>query len=175
MDLPEAAQKRFWEVLAVYLRPSIDDEGQAVIVKFCSDHELAFEQVAPAIRATRLLFEEAARSAIALDAFASDLSTLLPDDGSAAAALLLPWLEDWLPRLRDQLVRRTIADHGKLVTDTRWRVQRITSSDRGLGIGTSIGVLTFTYAEGAREERISLHMTPEQLNSVRSAVDAMLA
>ena len=101
---------------------------------------------------------------------------LLPGEcGQNAVVLLLPWLDDMLPRLRNDLKRGSVADHGKVVTDTSWRVCRITSSNRGLALDLSMGQLTFDYMEGGTPRRITLDLMPDQLHAVRDAIGAMLA
>lgn len=176
VDLPDAARRDFWRVLGVYLQPELDDAGKEAIVAYCKDHDLGSDDIAPAVRATRFLFQAAARANLAHDELAADLERLLPvADAQEAASLLGPWLEDFLPPLRRALLRETIADHGKLVTGTAWRVDRITSSHRAEGLSQSVAVVTFSYREGEQARRITFHLMPEQLDALRKAADHMLA
>ncbi|MBM4359019.1 MAG: hypothetical protein FJ096_13020 [Deltaproteobacteria bacterium] len=77
--------------------------------------------------------------------------------------------------LRAELIRRTILDHGALLTGTDWRVDRILGSQHGASLDATLGVLTFTYKRGALEERLTMHCEPGALRSLREAIDRMLA
>jgi hypothetical protein len=175
LALPEGARNEFWQVLSAYLKPRLNEEAQHTIVSFCTRHELTTDDLAPIIKATRFLFQETARSGISPQDFALDVSALAPpDEARDLATLMMPWLDDFMPQLRQQVAHQSIADHGKLVVDTHWRLDRVTSSDRGTGETISVAVVTFSYVEGERAERITLHMMPEQLVALRHAADEML-
>ena len=176
LALPDAARQDFWTVLGAYLQPVLDERAQRAIVEYCERHELTSERIAPAVKGSRFLFQEVARSNASPDALLADLQTLLSaDDAEELAKLVMPWLEDFLPKLRANLSRLSIADHGKVVLGTHWRVDRITSSSRAKGLSTSVAVVTFTYQEGERMERVTLHLLPEQVDALRRAADEMLA
>lgn len=175
LDLPDRAREGFWKVLAVYLEPELDEAGKQTIVGYCERFDLTTEQLAPAIRAARFLFDAAATAGTDGEALARDIATLLPEEQAReAAALLVPWFDDLVPRLRRERIERSIGDHGKLVVDTHWRVDRITSSDRAGAVNTSVAVITLSYREGSRTERITLHMLPDQLDALRRAANQML-
>lgn len=176
LSFSEEARKDFWMVLGAYLQPVLDDTAQRTIVDYCERHELTSDRIAPAVKGTRFLFQEAAR----LDKSPSDLIAALEellseDDARELVALLVPWLEDFLPKLRTNLTRRAIADHGKVVVDTQWRVDRIGSSSRGDNLHASVAVVTFTYQDGERTDRVTLHLLPDQVDILRKSADAMLA
>ena len=174
IDLPEAARGEFWQVLGAYLRPELDEEAQATIVDFCTRHEVPAQRIAAPVKATRFLFQAAARAHLAPDDMVADLRTLAPESSDALAALLVPWFDDFSPQLRRRAAEETIADHGKLVVGTQWRIDRITTSQRGRGLSTSVAMVTFRYREGPSEQRITLQFLPETLAELRRAADEML-
>lgn len=174
--LPKAAREDFWIALRAYLRPELDDEAERAITGYCEKHELAPPDVAAPIRATRHLFREGARYGASPEDLAADVTTLVDvEEAQELLGLLLPWYEDLSPLVRRQLVRQTVTDHGRLVTDTRWRLERITSSDRVEGIDTPVAVVTFSYRDGDHERRTTLHFLPDQLAALRDAALEMLA
>ena len=67
------------------------------------------------------------------------------------------------------------ADHGKVVTSSRWRIDIIDRSDRAARMSVPVGVITLNYQEGQQHERITLHLLPDQLNELRRALNSMLA
>ena len=176
LDLPDAAQNDFWQVLAAYLEPTLDERGQATILKYCEQHDLRPEQLAPAVKATRFLIQGAAKHNATAEAFSEDLHTLADDEdtGRRLSALMLPWFEDFLPKLRRNAVHETLLGHGKLVTKSSWRLDRITSSDLADGVATSVALLTFNYREGEQAKRITLQLLPDQVAALRQAAEAML-
>lgn len=176
LALPEKARDEFWVALRAYLRPELDDEAQQAILDYCGKHDLEPTEIAPAVKATRHLFRESARANIGKEELAADVQTLTgEDEGRELLALLLPWFEDFQPKLRAELIRQSVVDHGRLVVDTHWRVERITSSDRGEWLNTTVGVLTFNYVDGPDKRRVTLHFLPDQIAALRDAATEMLA
>lgn len=174
LDLPDKARGEFWQVLAAYLRPELDEMAQATIVDYCTRHELPSPRIAPAVKATRFLFQAAARAHLAPEELGEDLRAVAPESGEALAALLIPWFDDLAPQLRRQCAEESIADHGNLVVGTSWRVDRIVSSQRGRGLSTSVALVTFRYREGNQERRLTLQFLPDALIELRQATDEML-
>lgn len=176
LRLSEAARDEFWVPLRAYLRPELDDTAEQAITSYCDEHDLEPADIAPAIKATRHLFRQSARTNISKEELATDVHTLVgEEDARDLTALLLPWFEDLVPRLRAELVRQAVTDHGRLVVDSHWRLERITSSDRGEWLNTSLAVLTFSYVEGPEQRRVTLHLLPDQLARLRDAANEMLA
>jgi hypothetical protein len=175
LALSTEAQGEFWMVLAAYLQPSLDKAAQTAIVEYCERHELTSEQIAPVVKGVRFLCQEVASSGAPPDDLLADLEALLSaDDAKELAELVVPWLEDFLPKLRDNLALQAVADHGKVVLGTHWRVDRITSSSRAKNMGTSVAVVTFTYQDGDRIDRVTLHLLPDQVDALRKSADEML-
>lgn len=174
LDLPEAARAEFWQVLAAYLKPDLDDEARSTIVGYCTRHDLPSSRIAPAIKAARFLFQAGARAHLQPKELAEDLRALAPASAPTLEALLIPWFDDFAPKLRRQSARESIADHGKLVVGTSWRIDRIVRSKRGREMDTSVALMTFRYLEGDREGRVTLQLLPETIAELREAADEML-
>lgn len=174
LDLPAAARDEFWQVLGAYLKPALDEQAQATIVDYCTRHELPSPRIAPPVKATRFLFQAAARAHLAPEQLEVDLRALAPESADALSRLLLPWYDDFAPQLRRRAAEETIADHGKLVVGTTWRVDRIATSQRGRDLATSVAMVTFRYREGASERRVTLQFLPDALAELRRAADEML-
>lgn len=174
--LPRPARKDFWIPLRAYLRPELDDDAEAAITGYCEKHELTPPDIASPIRATRHLFRQGARHDASPEDLAADVTTLLDiEEAQDLLGLFVPWYEDLVPHLRRLMVRQTVTDHGKLVTGTRWRLEHITSSDRAEGIDMPVAMVTFSYVDGAREQRTTLCFLPDQLAALRDATQEMLS
>lgn len=174
LALPEEAQKEFWQVLGAYLAPDLDEEGQRVIVNYSTRHDVTSPQLSPAVKATRFLFQATARAGLGVDDLREDLEALDEEHAPALIALLAPWFEDFAPRLRAMVAHEAIADHGKLVTSTRWRIDKVVNSDRGRGVSAAVAVVTFRYREGDKDDRITLHLLPDDVAALRDAASEML-
>jgi hypothetical protein len=104
--------------------------------------------------------------------FAEDLGAL-GDDGRLCEALL-PGYDTALKILRREIVLASIADHGKVVERIAWRVDRVDGSNRGDRIDVPLVVLTISYHQGARRDRITLHLAPDALKDLREMCDRLM-
>jgi len=175
LALPAPIRQKFWMVLAPYLAGDTSEEAQRPIFDLCEEHGTDPQSLVGPVRGARFLVSQGARAALDEQRFVEDLSQLT--DSSSLQALIevmLPCFERAAPIFRKEIVARTIADHGRLVRDVNWRVDKIINSEHGDGVNVPVAVLTFRYQEGAREERITLHLLPEQLAKVRTACLDML-
>lgn len=173
--LPEALRQRFWAILEPCLDRDPEGDEQAAIVSLCEAHDVDPAALLEPLRGARFLVHAAARAALTREAFAEDVERLArPGEFRHALGALLPCFEQAMPRLRQRIVARTIADHGKLVEDVSWRVDKIINSEHGDGVNVAVAVLSFRYREGERSERITLHLLPEQLQKLKDACLSIL-
>jgi hypothetical protein len=127
------------------------------------------------IRGTRFLITACARAGIGEKRFIEDLDRLADDSILAELIdVLRPCCERAVPLIRQMIVSQTVAEHGKLVEDSNWRIDNILSSEHGDEINVPVAVLTFRYQEGEKRERITLHLLPEQLAKLKTACDRMI-
>jgi len=176
LALPLAVKERFWDVILPYLHPAPTDEQAARVEALRGEHGLAAEALVGPIRAARFLIVEGARAGLDDDAFVADLSSLSRTvDVREIVGILLPCFRRAAPPLRSEIVARTLADHGKLVSDVHWRVDRILGSERGSALDAAVAVLTFDYRDGARDDRVTMQFMPEQLIQLLRACEEMLA
>lgn len=174
-SLPPPLRERFFDLLAPYLAGVPSDEDQQRLFALCEEHAFDPQRLVGPIRGARFLIQSAARAALDEDAFAKDVARLIESDRVVdALSVLVPCFRRAAPELRRQIALRTIADHGRLVTDVNWRVDKIVNSEHGDGVNVPVAVLTFRYQEGAKEERITVHLLPEQLGKLKSACLEML-
>lgn len=171
LGLPDAVKARFGEIVRPYLHGQPDEEQARALEAICQESDLDPQRLVPAIKAARFLITAAAHTAQSRDGFTEDLARL-DDDPRAIRQLvevLLPTFEAQAPVLRRRSAEQTLADHGKLVEETHWRVDSIVCSDHGDGLNLPVAVVTFVYREGERRERITMQLLPEQLNALKQA------
>jgi hypothetical protein len=168
--LPSPLQARFYELLAPYLAGTPSDEEQQKLFAICEEHGFDAQGLVGPIRGARFLVHNAARAGLDEDAFGQDVARLVEGKlVTQAITLLLPCFRRAAPELRRQIVSRTIADHGRVVTDVSWRVDKIIHSEHGDGVNLPVALLTFRYQDGSRDERVTLHLLPDQLAKLKAA------
>ncbi len=160
--LPPSAQAAFWEVLEPCLAPAPGADADRAIEAFARQHRAVGGLIAEALRGCRFLMYEAARRDLDRLSFAADLGTLLASDVADGQAeslrtVLLSRYDDAKQRLRREIVSRSIADHGRLLTGADWRVDRIAASQHGRAIDAPVALVTFSYREGSEQKRLTFH------------------
>ncbi len=175
LALPDGIRARFWEILEPCLVSDPSTEEQERIFAICGEHQLDPQLLTNPLRGVRFLVNASARAALTKEAVVQDVEQIVRDGQHRhALAVLLPCFEKSLPVLRAQIVARTITEHGTLAEGVHWRVDKIINSEHGDGVNLPVAVLTFRYREGHREERITLHLLPDQLAKLKEACLEML-
>jgi hypothetical protein len=171
--LPDSARRHFWEALGPCLGEVLAPEMEARLDQFCHAHGAAGPDLARAIKACRFLLRSAACIDLPRDLFAHDLDRLEANP-PVLGPILLPGYEAAKARLRAEILRETLADHGKLLEGIDWRLDSLSSSSRGDKLRAPVAVLTFRYQEGGRKGRITLQVMPETLQELQRICDRLL-
>jgi len=174
LDLPPAAFQTLWEVLGLCLGAQIPPAAEARLTEFCQTHGADEGALVAAIKACRFLL----RSAISLDlsraVFAEDLASL-SGDGPQISELLLLGYERAKSLIRAEILHGALADHGKLCEGIDWRVDYLTSSNRGEKLRIPVAMLTVRYREGNRSDRITVQFLPDAIKDLRKICDQILS
>ncbi|NUP14157.1 MAG: hypothetical protein HOW73_49620 [Polyangiaceae bacterium] len=171
-DLPERARERFDEVLTPCLEPTLADDTDRAIESFCRRHDAIGNRVAAALRGARFLIWEAAKNDASAADIESDLSEIVPEHVAAVQAVIGPAYRASRDRIRAELVRRTVSDHGALLVGVDWRLDRIVASQHARNIDSHVAVLTLAYREGSETKRLSIQCDASMLQRLRAACDA---
>jgi hypothetical protein len=176
LDLPAAASRRFWLLLSMALYDELPRDFDEQIERFAREQDVDVESVAGAVRAHRFLLREAGRRNVSKADYAADLAAVAGDPGRAERlkALMLPGFELAMERVKQEIIGAGVADHGKVLTDVKWRVDAMLASDRGSAEQRRIGMLTLIYREGRREERVTLQVQPDGLKALYEACKGMI-
>jgi hypothetical protein len=174
LTLPEPAREHLWQILGPSLADPVPAQVEADVERFCVTHDVDREQLGYTIRACRFLIREAASLDLPKDAFAADLA-FLSSEAEAIGALLLPRFESAKAFVRREMLRNTIADHGKLLESVSYRVDAPSSSNRSKRLSGRVVSLTLGYREGDRRERVTLQVLPEALAELKKICDQLLS
>jgi hypothetical protein len=176
LDLPEGTVRTFWFLLSLALHDDPPDDLKQHIERSSKEHDVEPDLMAGALRGHRFLLREAARRNVTKEDYAADLATLAGDPGQAERlqALLLPGFDLAMERVKQEIIGAGVADHGKVLTGVKWRVDAMLASDRGSAEQRRIGMLTLIYREGRRGDRITLQVQPDGLQALYEACKGMI-
>jgi hypothetical protein len=173
LSLPEAARRRFWEVLGPSLGDPVPREVEGKVARFVAEHGADAGATPRALKAARTLVRLASALDVGPKQLAEDL-TRVAGGSPAIAEVILPGYDRARARLRAELGRRTVADHGRVLEAVRWRVDVLGASDRGLGLKLPVVTLTLHYREAGRREQLSVQVLPEVMKQLRDVCDRVL-
>ena len=167
--LPVAARRQLYRVLGPCLREPLPGNVDAQIHQFCQELQVDAALLARVIRASRFLLRHASLAGLSEADLAEDLATL--GDTGEIRATLLPGYETVKKVVRSEAVRGALTDHGKVVERVAWRVDHVSSSNRGDGMNVPVAVVSLWYREGDREGQVTLQLPPDTVQELRAMCD----
>ncbi len=171
--LPKGAIASIWEVLVLCLGDEMTKPNETVLDRFCAVHQADGSLLALGLKAARFFVRQAAAHDLSAAVFAEDLVAVTGGE-DALVRVLAGGYEAAKPALRNELMRLSIADHGKLLERVDWRADYLTGGSRGERFRMPYVTLTFSYREGDRKDRISLQMPREAVTQLRALCDKIL-
>lgn len=171
--LPPEALQKLWQVLAPSLAETLSPETGQLLDMFCAAYKVADDDLARAVKSCRFLIREAAGLDVKTEAFAADLERLCPED-PLIREILLAGYEPAKARLREEMLRAALVDHGKLLVRAQWRSDAILASERGKRLGMPVTLLTLHYRDGAETGRITLQVMPDMMRELKQICDETL-
>ncbi|MDI1480862.1 COMM domain-containing protein [Polyangium sp. y55x31] len=175
--LPERARARFWDALGPALPDPLPASAESALDTFARAFDVPRDDLARALKASRFLVREACARGLDRGRFEEDVVRLAGGPLSPEAAVIAPILLSRYDAARAALgvsaFRDTLTDHGAVVESIEWRVDAVLASSRGDTGAAKIAVLTLGYRDGDRKDRITLHLSPEKLEELRSACERM--
>lgn len=163
--MPAGARRSLWRALAPAMPDPIPPSSDAAIDAFAAEHGIDATTLIRALKACRHLVREAASRDLDVAAFAADLAALDGDDGELRA-MLLPGYQEAKLRIREELITRAIAAHGRVLVDAEWRLDLVAASSRGHDLKAPIAFVTLDLLEEGAPRRITFQATPEALRKL---------
>ncbi len=163
--LPIAARRQLYRVLGPYLAEPVPSSMEAKVDEFCRELDVDAGALARVLRASRFVLRHASKADLSEADFAKDLATL--GDTGEICAVLSPGYEMVKQVVRAEIARGALADHGKVVERVAWRMDQVTSSNRGGNLNIPVGVLTLWYRDGEQLEQVTVQFPPEAQQDLR--------
>jgi hypothetical protein len=170
--MPAAATRQLYRVLGPCLGERVPDGAERSIDQFCTDTGVSGAELARVLRACRFFLRQAAAFDLSATEMGEDLAAL--GDTGEIQAILLPGYEAAKSLVKGEIALAALADHGKLVEHVDWRVDRVTTSNRGEKLEVPVTVVTLRYREGELRSRITLQLLPAALRELRAMCDRLL-
>jgi len=165
--MPTSAQQAFTEILAESVTEPDEGALSRALAGFCEAHRVGEDEAFTALKACHFLLHRAAALDLPAEGFAGDLRKLSGDE-TGALRLVAPRYAPLKKRIREELLERTLADHGHVLVDLGWRVDTLTSSDRAVGLDAPVVFLTLKLRDSEATERVTVQLTPRSIRMLRS-------
>lgn len=180
LDLPDAVRSDLWSVLESNLGPINTPRSMQAVETFCAKHDLDPRAITPVIGACRFLFHRGAELNLPPSLVAEDVAQLLASEKPSEPAVravvdaVLPCYERAAKTLRLQAIYEALTDHGRVVTDVKWRVDTVSHANTGESINVPVTLLTLRYREGAQTGQMTMQILPDELRKLHQACEQAL-
>lgn len=180
IDLPKGVRDDFWTVLEPNLGAINTPHSNAIVGEYCTKHEIDPRALTPVLGACRFLILRGVENNTPPDLLEEDIKQLLASDDAQeqdiekALALIIPLYEQAAPQLRMDAVYEALIDHGRVVSDVKWRVDHISHANTGEAINMPVTILTLRYSEGDSKGQMTFQLLPDELKKLQQACEQAL-
>lgn len=169
-DLPDRALHDFGRVIDVTIGDPVPAAADRVIEAFAKEHGVEPSQVARAASAVRALYRAAARVDLSVEGLKADFRALTGDRAEALISLVVSGYEPSRVRIQRELLAKTVAAHGKVLTDVEWRIETVNESSFGRGFRLPLITITLRYQEDGKSSSVTLHALPTVLKKLKDVL-----
>lgn len=175
VDLPPTVRDDLWAVLEPNLDAINTPRCARVVETYCERHGIDPRAITPVIGACRFLFRHGADNNTPTALMEEDITQLLDGaDGDEAVidavlVSVIPCYERAATRLRMKAVHEALTDHGRVVTDVKWRVDDIRHANSGEAINVPVTMLTLRYREGEKTGQMTVQLLQNELKLLHDA------
>ncbi len=176
-ELPAAAREQVWRVLGPSLNEQLPADIDARGMRFAGEHDVDPRQLASTLRAYRMLLRNAFLVAAEPADVAHDLDAIASDEtqGEVLRETILPGFPAARALLQQEASGGAISDHGRVLIDVDWRLDRLVASTRGDADDAFVGMLTLTYREGFELSRVTVQALPQTVAKLHAACGNIMA
>lgn len=173
-SMAEPVRDALFELLQSVYRLPLGAELAERVAGFAQQAGADPMRVQSALDACRFLFNHAAGAGVSLADLQKDLESLRPEGREGIDQFLVHY-RSFGPIRRQEALRDSLLDHGKVLTAVDWRIDMARTSSRAARMDAPVLVLTFGYREGSgdrgRTDSVSLQIPASEFGSLRSIMD----
>ncbi|MFO0554697.1 MAG: COMM domain-containing protein [Polyangiaceae bacterium] len=168
--LPDSARAELWTALEAALPDPMRPEAEAKLDEFQSRHGGDASMLVRALKAARVLYREAARRDLDKAKLMADVRSLGGEHAAVLESVLGKYHAPAASFVRSELYAKTLAGHGKILTDLEWRTEIVASSNHGANLKLPLVTLTLHYEENGARQAITLTALPSLVQQLRDAL-----
>ncbi len=170
--LSAAAARELAPVLRPSVMASMTPELAQRLTRYCAAHEIAEADLGHVLRVARWLIREASAMDLGAEDLTADATTLFGDHAELIA-LLGGEYDALRPALRKELITDALIRHGNVLEDIDWRIDIVTADRRAPRVGLPVAMVTLSYRNAEKSDRLTLQLTPEQLQRLEVVFAAL--
>lgn len=171
-ELSPGALGRLWEVLEPCLLMPMSPALEQALGRFCATHEIRQEALGHVIRALSVMLRGAARVALSRAGFAEDLQKVWPEQ-SEAHDVVLQRYDDVLGKLQEEELIRALSDHGSVLREIDWRVDRVMGDKGAPRLALPVAIVTLVHERRGQTDALTLQLTPRELRRAAAVFSAL--
>lgn len=162
LTLPTSALQGFGELFTATVADMEEESLGQAVTAYCGQYGLDTQAVIDSIRACQFLLRQAAVLDLDASAFASDLAKLSGEEVGPLRVIMSRYAP-LKSRVRDGLMLQALMDHGKVLVDLDWRVDRVSASNRLANPGSDVVILSMELRSTSGSERVTMHLPAQSL------------
>lgn len=170
--LSGAAARELSPVLRPSVMVSMTPELAQRLNRYCAAHEIAEADLGHVLRVARWLIREASAIDLGAEDLTSDATTLFGEHAELIALLGREY-DALRPALRKDLITDALVRHGNVLDDIDWRIDVVTTDRRAPRVGLPVAMVTLSYRNAEKAERLTLQLLPEQLQRLEAVFGAL--
>ena len=180
LSLPDAVRADLWRAIEPNLGVVNTERTAAAVQAFCEHHSIDPRGLTPVIGACRFLFQRGAERNTPPAQLEDDVRRLLAiiggqgDAVDAVVSTVVTCYEHAAPKLRLKAIYEALTDHGRVITDVKWRVDNVSHANTGESINVPVTILTLRYREGEQSGQMTVQVLPDELKKLLHACQEAL-
>jgi hypothetical protein len=170
--LPAGVLKEMGHILRdCVLQPMTSAVGDK-LGRFCQQHEVAEADLGGVMKVCGWLLHQASELDLSPAQLTEDVQAIFGDAGELGPILQAEY-GPFKAVVRDQLLNDALVNHGKVLVDVDWRVDRIISERQAAKLDTPVALVTLAYRDVEGSGRLTLQITPDRLARLAQVFGAL--
>ncbi len=158
-------------VKSCVLQPMTPEVGDQ-LSRFCVQHEVAEADLGGVLKVCGWLLREASALDLTTEQLGQDVATIFGDKAEVANVLQGEY-GPFKRSVREQLLNEALTNHGNVLVDVDWRVDRVVTERSAAKINSAVALVTLAYQHADGTGRLTLQITPDRLARLAQVFGAL--